>query len=668
MDRETERQPAPLCTFRKNDGKQCGRRTRHASGRCFQHRGYSLRFVLSSALVAALITSVIPAVEYYENKTQPDPIIVAISPDLLFPNTTATVYGKGFNNQPRDGFLLIRRHRLAVGDTISWQEDAVEFRLPDELKPGLATLILDNGTKADAFTVEISTAQTHPEWLHVLFAGVQIHGTSDNGLVADSQRIETILREWQSSPSDCQVFVDILSDDFRFPDHALADRVALHGADLGLTISLERKSKGSDVSVQFGFVSHPTFSLPTVEPEHRQRFSFPLTERGQTGAATLPLEVPTLGASGKRRVTITQSVMRKEADTSDVSDALSNLLRFLCRVKPYARGEWERAAETLLEGEPSAIELYFAGVALHRIGQKRRAVAAISLAIQKAGVGQPDMLADKAWTLLDGDESPTTLNEALDLFDSALRERSDFWNAHYGRSFALYRLQRPAEAMAPAEEAVRLHRSAMTLTLLAGLRLAHGHLDEAEVLQREVVELDPMNWLAKYNLAGLLYRNQKFDEALRAYDQLLAAPPQDDKKKLYVHNAYLMRGNTHMDLGLWQEACDDADTLLALDPTNEDAMYNRGLCLIELTRVEEAADVYLRLSRIRPEDAEVRLQLAITLVILERVNAAMNELSTALRIDPRLRQRTLREPRLAALRNHENWESVVGSNGSMDKE
>lgn len=108
------------------------------------------------------------------------------------------------------------------------------------------------------------------------------------------------------------------------------------------------------------------------------------------------------------------------------------------------------------------------------------------------------------------------------------------------------------------------------------------HFDQAETAYRRALERDSNDFRGQYNLANSLYRQKKYDEATRHYDQALAAPNIDDHQRARtLHN----KGNSLVQAGLanneggqgmqnFQQAVGAYQESLKLEPKDDDTRYN----------------------------------------------------------------------------------------------
>ena len=71
--------------------------------------------------------------------------------------------------------------------------------------------------------------------------------------------------------------------------------------------------------------------------------------------------------------------------------------------------------------------------------------------------------------------------------------------------------------------------------------------DQAEVSYFRALEQDSMDYRGQYNLGNALYRQKKYGDAARHYEQALASPNLTDAQRA---NAYHNMGNSHLKAGM----------------------------------------------------------------------------------------------------------------------
>ena len=93
---------------------------------------------------------------------------------------------------------------------------------------------------------------------------------------------------------------------------------------------------------------------------------------------------------------------------------------------------------------------------------------------------------------------------------------------------------------------------------------------------------DPENPLGHYNVAEALYKNKKYEEAIKSYQKSLNSEDITLRKK-----AFYNLGNSYYQMNKYQEAIQNYIKALELDPNDQDAKHNLELVRAKL---KEMAD------------------------------------------------------------------------------
>ncbi|WP_235736239.1 tetratricopeptide repeat protein [Nocardioides alcanivorans] len=149
----------------------------------------------------------------------------------------------------------------------------------------------------------------------------------------------------------------------------------------------------------------------------------------------------------------------------------------------------------------------------------------------------------------------------------------------------------------PAEKDVPVLSAEAVATLVetGAKQLASGEIDAARATFTSVVEVDPGNVLAHYNL-GLIEQQDGDTEA----------------------------------------AIEQYDAALATDPAYGPALYNKAI-LLEQTDLEEAVALYERAVEAQPEFAPTHMRLGFALVHLGRTEEGEKHLAKGLELDPSMK-------------------------------
>ncbi len=114
---------------------------------------------------------------------------------------------------------------------------------------------------------------------------------------------------------------------------------------------------------------------------------------------------------------------------------------------------------------------------------------------------------------------------------------------------------------------------------------ADGDYPKAMEQYARLLKKHPDNPELQFNFGAASYKNNKFDEALAAFEAALKSKDLHLQERAYYNrgNAHFKKGEAtlHTDsqqtLSQWQEAVDSYTASLALQPDDQDALYNRQL-------------------------------------------------------------------------------------------
>lgn len=244
-----------------------------------------------------------------------------------------------------------------------------------------------------------------------------------------------------------------------------------------------------------------------------------------------------------------------------------------------------------------AREAYERAIALEGRGDE---AGALSLLWQAAGLDPAD--ADIQNRLGEALQRIGALDAAVDAYRAALRARPAFRKAANNLVLAMVAAGRGPEAtqLARGLAAGAPHDPESHFTL--GLAQSEQDVDEALRSFRRTIELAPDHALARYNLALVLRRMDRLDEAVDQLRRAIAIAP---------------RAEAHYQMGViaWhqhrlEEAADAFRSALALDPRHADAHQALGGVLHAAGDHPRAEDVLRRAIALRPDGADAHYTLS----------------------------------------------------------
>jgi len=138
---------------------------------------------------------------------------------------------------------------------------------------------------------------------------------------------------------------------------------------------------------------------------------------------------------------------------------------------------------------------------------------------------------------------------------------------------------------------------------LAVLLARHDRADEAEEQYRTLLAQDPDQTAARFNLGGLLAGQGRMEEAVAELERVVATVP-DFKEARFNLAGALSR------LGRWSEAAEQLAALRRIDPGFRDAGLLEAAALLDAGRTEEALERLDALVAADPDNARLLLRRA----------------------------------------------------------
>jgi len=185
-----------------------------------------------------------------------------------------------------------------------------------------------------------------------------------------------------------------------------------------------------------------------------------------------------------------------------------------------------------------------------------------------------------------------------------------------------------ARARAVAEEVVRADpHSKQALSILAGVAIREGKLDEAEATLKRALAIDPTFTVALTKMGEVLQRQGRDDEALQSFERSVAIAPLSPVEYNAIGNLHRRHQRLDQAIAAYRDA-------LRADPQYIGAYNNLGLCLQERGRLDEAEALYQKGLAIRPENPILRNSLATLFEARGRRTEALAEVERALQANP----------------------------------
>ncbi len=113
-----------------------------------------------------------------------------------------------------------------------------------------------------------------------------------------------------------------------------------------------------------------------------------------------------------------------------------------------------------------------------------------------------------------------------------------------------------------------------------------GNFPKAEGEYRKAIAKNPVNSIAKYNLANAYYNSEKYDEATLRYTEAAKVATSKLEKHIAFHN----QGNTYMEQKKYKEAVEAYKNALRNNPKDDQTRYNLALAKKMLEKQQQEND------------------------------------------------------------------------------
>jgi tetratricopeptide (TPR) repeat protein len=201
---------------------------------------------------------------------------------------------------------------------------------------------------------------------------------------------------------------------------------------------------------------------------------------------------------------------------------------------------------------------------------------------------------------------------------------------HSGLAYSYAELQRWQDALAAAEEALRVNQDNAGTRFITCVALNHlGRFEDAIGECKHAIQLEPEygNYYETYANLGLAYWSlNRWEEAAAAYEQALRIRPSPD--------AYTGLGFAYANLQRLEDALQAFVEVTRLAPDSPEANYLVGATYTDLRRFDKAVPFYEQTIRLKPDHAEAHRWLGIVLEILGRHADALEAFTRAAELTP----------------------------------
>ena len=154
-----------------------------------------------------------------------------------------------------------------------------------------------------------------------------------------------------------------------------------------------------------------------------------------------------------------------------------------------------------------------------------------------------------------------------------------------------------------------------------------GKLEQAEVIYRQLLEIDPTNADALHLLGVISYQNGQYQSAVTIIGQAIEINPN-------VESYYSNLSLALQELKEFDEAVASCDKAITLKPDYAEAYSNRGNALKELKQLGAAVSSYNKAIHLKPEYVDAYFNRGNTLLELKQFDAALADYLKAIYLKP----------------------------------
>jgi len=236
------------------------------------------------------------------------------------------------------------------------------------------------------------------------------------------------------------------------------------------------------------------------------------------------------------------------------------------------------------------------------------------------------------------DECIVKCKEAIEIGRAA---RADY--KIVAKSFA--RIGNAYKAMGKVDEAIKSYEDSLmedrvdsTEKLLKGLQKEKKKLEQQAYINPELAE-------AARQEGNTLFKEGKFVEALAKYEEAMKRNPKD-------HVPYSNRAACYQKLMEWQLALKDADTCIAMEPSFVKGWSRKAGVHYFLKEYHKAMDAYNTILKLEPDNEEAKAG-------LDQVVAQVNMQSQSGEVDAERQKRAMADPEIQAILGDAQMRSIL---------
>jgi tetratricopeptide (TPR) repeat protein len=255
--------------------------------------------------------------------------------------------------------------------------------------------------------------------------------------------------------------------------------------------------------------------------------------------------------------------------------------------------------------------------------------AAAFAALEKQQPGQTDALLYRGKCLV----NLGRFSDAGDTLQSYLSTHPRSDDAVYLLAYVRFRENRPKESLQRFTDAAKLRTPTADDLKIVSLDyvLLNDYADAGHYLEM-ALQMDPNNIEARYHLGRVRYQQNRFEEAIAAFQEVLKRDPVNLKAENNLGLSLEAVSRTEPAVAAYRKAIElDKGSLVH----TEQPYLNLGMLLAKLNQPAAALPPLQQAAQIAPKSSQVRYELAKTLFSLHRDQESEQEVEKAVRLNPK---------------------------------
>lgn len=216
--------------------------------------------------------------------------------------------------------------------------------------------------------------------------------------------------------------------------------------------------------------------------------------------------------------------------------------------------------------------------------------------------------------------------EAAVAYEHSVGSDPDFARGHLELGLAYFHLGKLAQSEEAFTKAVKIHEDSCALCGLGMVYHEQQREQEAEVVLKKALDLNPADDCAINYLGRVYYKQEKYKEAIEIFRKELQIRPNPF--------SYHYLGNSYGLIDQFQEARQAYKEALRLDPGYTEVYVDLAYACYRTDRPAEAAEIYRKAIKENPENVAAHIGLAFSELKQGNKEMAFAHYLIAQRIDP----------------------------------